>query len=103
MKTVLEQALEALEATLSILYEDMNMAGGPDEYAAVRTVILQTNDAIAALKEAIAKQGEPVATVEELDETDVFDQPQFKVTLLHRKGITNGTKLYTSATTKGQP
>jgi hypothetical protein len=56
MKTVLEQALEALEATLSILYEDMNMAGGPDEYAAVRTVILQTNDTIAALKEAIKAQ-----------------------------------------------
>jgi hypothetical protein len=55
---VLEQALEALEATLSILYEDMNMAGGPDEYAAVRTVILQTNDAIAAIKEAIKQQGE---------------------------------------------
>ena len=56
MKTVLEQALEALEATLHILYEDMSMAGGPDEYAAVRSVILQTNDAIAALKRSLAEE-----------------------------------------------
>lgn len=81
MKTVLEQALEALE------------------YHTTQTrPIAKTNEAIAALKEAIKQQGEPVGEV--VNSGASWE----KIALVKFCGDrpTLGTKLYTSAH-KGEP
>jgi hypothetical protein len=74
MKTVLEQALEALE----------NMAAWLEIDDAPHSKTLQ---AIAALKEAIKNQGEPVGEVVSLDSAGLYDE------------LPIGTLLYTPAAT----
>ena len=90
---VLEQALEALEAMIDYI-PDNTVQGDWDAGLAF--------NAIAALKEAIAKQGEPVAWVSESTiEKQLLNGKPRRVWYENNTGV--GLAIYTSAPTKEQP
>jgi len=107
MSSVLEQALEALQSLQEEKrdYMTINNLGDPTRETNYKLSVT----AIAALKEAIAKQGEPVATLHVTMETHDMGQslapnPPFKCAIAYASKVAidmplGKHKLYTSAPT----